>query len=152
MVGLNLLRRRDAVREADGDALTKYWKLDLIHFYRTKHIIYLMLAHRLIVSVNRWLPKRLQDDLIWSRTVNYSSGFGRNLPMDLMNGILNRLFKDLLTAARGWYTPSTIQRCWQIVGLLGESLDVVFDSKDIEHGFYHHRRRSQNRDKMYTIW
>ena len=145
--GLNLLCRRDAVREADGDALMKFWKLDLIHFFRTKHPKYLILAHRLIVSINGWLPKRLQEDLVWNRTVNYGGGIGRNLPMDIMNEILNRLFKDLLTAAKGRYTQSTIQRCGQIVGPLGESLDVVFDSQVIEHALYRHRRRSQNRDK-----
>ena len=62
----------------------------------------------------------------------------RNLPMDLMNEILNSLFKDLLTAAKGRYTPSTIHRSGQIVGPLGESLDVVFDSQVIGHALNRH--------------
>ena len=32
--GLNLLCRRDAVREADGEAMMSHWKLDLVHFFR----------------------------------------------------------------------------------------------------------------------
>ena len=67
-----------------------------------------------------------------------------------MNEIINRLFKDLLTAAKGRYTPSTIHRCGQIVSPLRELLDVVFDSQVIEHALYRHRRRSQNRDKNVT--
>ncbi|VDI05718.1 Hypothetical predicted protein [Mytilus galloprovincialis] len=146
-VGLNLLCRRDAVREADGEAMLTHWKFDLIHFFSTKHPKYLILAHRLLVSVNGWLPEKLKNDLIYNRTVNYGGGMGRNLPQDFMNEILNRLFKDILDAAKGRYTKTTIQRCGQIVGPLGEALDSVFDSQIIEKELYRHRRRESNRDK-----
>ena len=64
-----------------------------------------------------------------------------------MNEILNRLFKDLLDSSMGRYTNTTIQRCGQIIGPLGEALDSVFDSKIVENELYRHRRRSENRDK-----
>ena len=64
-----------------------------------------------------------------------------------MNEILNRLFKDLLGSAKGRYTNTTIQRCGQIIGPLGEALDSVFDSKIVENELHRHRRRSENRDK-----
>ena len=64
--------------------------------------------------------------------MNYGGGIGRNLPMDLMNEILNQLFKDMLDAAKGRYTESTLQRYIQIVGPLGESKDTVFDVNVIE--------------------
>ncbi|CAC5388947.1 unnamed protein product [Mytilus coruscus] len=146
-VGLNLLCRRDAVREADGEAMLTYWKFDFIHFFSTKHPKYLILAHRLLISVNGWLPEKLKNDLIYNRTVNYGGGMGRNLPQDFMNEILNRLFKDILDAAKGRYTKTTIQRCGQIVGPLGEALDSVFDSQIIEKELKRHRRRESNRDK-----
>lgn len=145
--GLNLLCRRDAVREADGEAMMSHWRIDLVHFFRTKHPKYLILAHRLIASINGWLPEKLRHDLIHNRTVNYGGGIGRNLPMDFMNEILNRLFKDLLDSAKGRYTNTTIQRCSQIVGPLGEALDGVFDSKVVENELYRHRRRHEDRDK-----
>lgn len=50
--GLNLLCRRDAVREADGDAMMAHWKLDLVNFFAKKHPKYVILAHRLIASIN----------------------------------------------------------------------------------------------------
>ncbi|CAG2194617.1 unnamed protein product [Mytilus edulis] len=153
--GLNLLCRRDAVREADGEAMISHWKLDLVHFFSTKHPKYVILAHRLLVSINGWLPDKLKHDLIYNRTVNYGGGIGRNLPMDFMNEILNILFKDLLDSAKGRYTNNTIQRCSQIVGPLGEALDSVFDSKVIENELYRHRRRNLDRDlnvsKMITF-
>ena len=145
--GLNLLCRRDAVREGDGPAMMSHWKLDLVHFFTFRHPKYVILAHRLIASLKGWVSEKLRNELIWNRTVNYGGGIGRNLPMDLMNEILNRLFKDMLDAAKGRYTETTLQRCSQIVGPLGESLDVVFDSKVIENELYRHRRRAQNRDK-----
>ncbi|CAC5386074.1 unnamed protein product [Mytilus coruscus] len=144
--GLNLLCRRDAVREADGGVMMSHWKLDLVHFFSTKHQKYVILAHRLLVSINGWLPDKLKHDFIYNRTVNYGGGIGRNLPMDFMNEILNRLFKDLLDSAKGRYTNNTIQRCSQIVGPLGEALDSIFDSKVIENELYRHRRRNVDRD------
>ena len=144
---LNLLCRRDAVREGDGDAMMSHWKLDLIQFFARGHPKYVILAHRLIASLKGWVSEKLQHELTWNRTVNYGGGIGRNLPMDLMNEILNRLFKDTLDAAKGRYTENTLQRCSQIIGPLGESLDTVFDAKVIENEIYRHRRRAQNRDQ-----
>ena len=37
LVGLNLLCRRDTVREADGNAIISHWKLDLVIFFARKH-------------------------------------------------------------------------------------------------------------------
>ena len=49
--------------------------------------------------------------------------------MDFMDEIINRLYKDLLDSAKGSYTDSTLQRCSQIVGPLGEALDSVLIHK-----------------------
>jgi hypothetical protein len=144
--GLNLLCRRDAVREADGDAMMAYWKLDLVYFFAKKHPKYVILAHRLISSINGWAPANVRHDLIYNRTVNYGGGIGRNLPNDFMNEILNRLFKDLLSSAKGRYTDITIDRCSQIIGPFGEALDSVFDVNIVENEIYRHRRRTVNRD------
>ncbi|CAC5389594.1 unnamed protein product [Mytilus coruscus] len=104
------------------------------------------LARQLLASVHSWLPEKLRVDIIHNRTVNYGGGIGRNLPMDFMNEILNRLFKELLSCAKGQYTNATIQRCSQIIGPFGEALDTVFDSQVVENELYRHRRRSGNRD------
>ncbi|OWF48543.1 Chromatin modification-related protein png2 [Mizuhopecten yessoensis] len=144
--GLNLLCRRDAVREGDGETMIRYWRFDLPYFMEKKHPKYVILAHRLLCATHGWLPEKVREELIWNRTVNYSGGVGRNLPMDLMNELLNRLFKDQLESAKGRYTDETIQRCDQIIGPLGESLDEIFDERVIENELYRHRRRAKNRD------
>ena len=71
---------------------------------------------------------------------------GRNLPLDFMNEILNRLFKDLIESSKGRYIDTTIHRCSQIIGPLGDALDNVFDTNVVENELYRHRRRAQNRD------
>ena len=40
-LGLHLLCRRDAVREADGNAMITHWKLYLVHFFASIHSKYL---------------------------------------------------------------------------------------------------------------
>ena len=47
------------------------------------------------LGVNGCLPEQLRHELIWNRKVNYSGGVERNLPMDFMNELLNRLFKGM---------------------------------------------------------
>lgn len=63
-----------------------------------------------------------------------------------MNEILNRLFKDLLASAKGRHTDTTVDRCSQIIGQLGEALDSVFDSNVVENEIYRHRKRPITRD------
>lgn len=48
--GLNLLTRRDAVREADGVDMMTFWKIDLVRFFANGHYKYTILAHRLIAG------------------------------------------------------------------------------------------------------
>lgn len=134
--GLNLLCRRDAVREADVEAMMEYWKLDLVNFFAKKHPKYVILAHRLIACINGWTVPRVRHDLIYNRTVNYAGGIGRNLPHDFMNKILNKLFKDLLESAKGRYTDTTVERCSQMIGPFFEALDSVFDSNVVEQEIY----------------
>ena len=47
----------------------------------------------IIISINGWLPSKMAQELVWNRIVDYSGGMGRNLQADLMNEIMNRLFK-----------------------------------------------------------
>jgi hypothetical protein len=124
--------------EADGDAMIAYWRLDLVHFFANKHPNYTILTHGLLAAVNGWKSEKVRHDLIYNGTVKY--GGGRNLPLDF----LNRLFKDPLESAKGRYTDTTIQRCSQIIGPLGEALDNVFDTDVVENAVYRHRRRPKN--------
>lgn len=76
--------------------------------------------------------------------------------MDFMNEILNRLFKDLLDSAKGRYTNTTIQRCGQIIGPLGEALDknvrqlIALLQKENLFSFIHGRHHRAFLDFSYS--
>ena len=55
--GLNLLCRRDAVREADDEAMLSFWKFDLVHFLRinTQNMLFSLIAS-LLLSMYGCLP------------------------------------------------------------------------------------------------
>ena len=50
--GLNLIANRDAVREGDGPAMLKFWRLNMSQFWLFNHPKYLFLGHLLLVSKN----------------------------------------------------------------------------------------------------
>lgn len=54
--GLNLMCRRDAVREADGVAMMSFGNLIWYTFLATNTQNKTILAHRLIASISGWLP------------------------------------------------------------------------------------------------
>ena len=80
--GLNLLIQRDAVRENDGPQLVTHWKLDFAHFFNYIHPKYVIVAHRIIAFI--YIFYRCEW-VVTGKTINYSGGTGRNLPMDPMN-------------------------------------------------------------------
>ncbi|XP_064615651.1 uncharacterized protein LOC135479677 [Liolophura sinensis] len=145
--GLNLLCRRDAVREGDGDAMLSYWVMDLVDFYRTGKFESVTSAHRLLSSVNGWLPEKIGHDLRWNRTVNFTGGSGRNIPADLMNDILNRLFNDLPKSRRDCFVSKISDDANPSLDLCEDSIDVVFDPKKIQREVKLHTRRNADIDK-----
>ena len=69
------------------------------HIFRTENYL----------GVNGCLPEKLRHELIWNRKVNYSCGVERNLLMDLMNELLNRLFKGMNRLFLCCFNNSNIQ-------------------------------------------
>nr|XP_022309155.1 uncharacterized protein LOC111114903 [Crassostrea virginica] len=125
-MGLMDLVRQNAVRENDGDAMMSHWKLDLLHFHNYHHPKYVLLGHRLLAGVSGWLPKRLAMDSQWNRTVNLAGGPGRNLPGDLVNEFLNKVFKESLKDAGGNLSEETIYRHSQLAGRMGKMIDKAY--------------------------
>ncbi|CAG2191195.1 unnamed protein product [Mytilus edulis] len=125
--GLNDRIRRTAVRNGDGPAMIRFWKLDLVQFHITHHPKYFILAHRLIAGVNGFLPTKLREDIIWNRTVNYTGGRGSNLEMDLVNEFLNKDFINSLHMT-GKMTDETIDRHGKIVGGLKTEINSIYDT------------------------
>lgn len=46
--GLLNMTQRDAVREADGCAITSNWSINMLEFWKYNHYKYLILGHRFL--------------------------------------------------------------------------------------------------------
>ncbi|WAR25131.1 hypothetical protein MAR_010835 [Mya arenaria] len=151
--GLNDLIRRDAVRNNDGPMMIVYWKQDLLQFLQRNHPKYFILAHRLIAGVNGFLPPRLQQDLIWNRTVNIRGGHASNDEADLVNEFLNREFKESIRSVGPHTTPLTLQRHGKLAGGVGVVLDDVYKELLDAHKAAHHTQKGLNRrdDMQYFV-
>ena len=49
-LGLNDMARRDTVREADGEAIMRHWKLDMPQYWTYNHNKYLIIGHRMLAG------------------------------------------------------------------------------------------------------
>ena len=52
--GLYNLARRDAVREGDGEAMTDFWKMDMVLFWTRKHTKDFTKCHRLLTGRSKY--------------------------------------------------------------------------------------------------
>ena len=86
----------DAWEEGDGDRILRCWKIFLLHFYENGRTKYSWEALRLQLQVIS-LPPTLSTQIKWNRFVNAHGGLGRNIPCDLYNEHVNKLFKEIIT-------------------------------------------------------
>ena len=86
----------DAWEEGDGERICRCWKLFLLHFYENGRTKYSWEALRLQLQLI-YLPHSLSQQLKWNRFVNTHGGLGHNIPCDLHNEHINKLFKEIIT-------------------------------------------------------
>lgn len=108
----------DAVREADGDRILRYWKFLLVLFKSSSHRNYAKEAVNVLFQYNYVFSDRQKAQLLWSRCVNTRGNKGTNIPCDLHMEHLNRRLKTIIRSMGSNVTPSRIQRA-------GESLAPV---------------------------
>ena len=100
----------DAVREADGERILKYWKFLLLVFKSTNHQNYAKEAVNLLCQYYYTLSERQKAQLLWSRCINTRGYSGTNIPCDLYMEHLNRRLKTMLRGMGSNITPSRIQK------------------------------------------
>lgn len=103
----------------------------MLHFRDEHRTKYALEAFTLIAQVEALLPPKQAYELLWNRTCNSQGGLGRNVPLDLHNEHLNRVFKDDLNTFRAQITESSVKRSAQALGPMMKFLENV-DSV-IEH-------------------
>lgn len=99
----------DAWEEGDDERVCRCWKFFLLHFYANGRSEYSLEALRLQIQLIS-LPTTLSKQIKWNRFVNTLGGLGKNIPCDLHNKHVNKLFKESITNMGPNLTDEAIQR------------------------------------------
>ena len=108
----------DALKEGDGDRILIYWKFLLAIFKVGKRRNYCKEAINLLMQFYFLLPRRLAEQLKWSRCINTRGVIGGNVPADLHLEHLNRRLKDILSNLRSNVTSKAIDRASRSLGMV----------------------------------
>ncbi len=109
-LGLLYFEFCDAIREGDGTRIIRcyrYFLLMLKHSHKTNYSNEVLL---MLYQIEFALTPRQVQQLMWSRTINYVSLPGHNVPCDLHLEHLNRLCKDLIKGLGANKTEKSITR------------------------------------------
>ena len=98
----------DAIKEADGDRILRYWKFLYIVFKTTSHRNYAKEALNVLMQYNYTMSERQKSQLIWSRCINTRGYAGANIPCDLYMEHLNRRLKTAIRSMGANVKPTTI--------------------------------------------
>lgn len=106
----------DAVKEADGERILRYWKFLLIIFKATNHYNYGKEAVNLLYQYYFKFSDREKIQLLWNRCVNTKGRRGTNIPCDLFMEHLNRRLKGVIRSMSGNINPNTIKKASKAIG------------------------------------
>lgn len=121
--GLMAENFHDACTEGDGGRLHRCWKFLLLHFKENSRTKYALEAFRLIAHTSALLSPRKAHQLIWNHSCNPKGGCGRNIPLDLQNEFMSRVFKDNINTFRSDITTQSINRSSQSIKVVSDTLE-----------------------------
>lgn len=107
----------DSWKEGDGERIIRCWKIFLLHFRASNCTKYAWEALRLQFQLIMLSPN-LSHMLKWERFVNVHGGAGRNIPCDLFNEHINKLFKEIIASMGANLTEKSLQRAARSVSTL----------------------------------
>ena len=85
----------DSWAKGDGEWIIRCWRVLLLHFYTGGRTKYSWEALRLQFQLV-FLPPAISHQLKWNCFINTHGGLGRNIPCDLHNEYMNKLFKEIV--------------------------------------------------------
>ena len=140
VIGFGLMAENfhDACREGDGRRLLRCWKFLLIHFKANGRTKYALEAFRLIAQTSALLSPRKAHQLIWNRTCNPNGGNGNNIPLDLNNEFLNRVFNDDINTFRPNISAHSVDRSSQSLKRLNDTLENFDQVTRVRRDSGHH--------------
>ncbi len=95
-LGLLLMEFVDAIREGDGLRILRCWRFFLPIFKSSNRTNYSIEAFTLLAQYEFLLTPRIQEQLLWNRTVNTRGRPGKNVPSDLHMEHINRECKNAI--------------------------------------------------------
>ena len=117
----------DAWEHGDGERITLCWRVFLLHFRANGRTKYALEALTLQFQLATLSPS-LVHQLTWGRFINTHGGRGRNIPCDLFNEHVNRLFKDAVQKMGANFTEKATTRVARSITFL-EKLSDDFDAQ-----------------------
>lgn len=117
----------DAIKEADGERILRYWKFMLIIFKSTNHYNYVKEAVNLLLQYYYKFSEREKSELLWNRCINTKGRPGTNMPCDLFMEHLNRRLKCVIRSMTSNVNPATIQNAGKAIGTVDHICKVFED-------------------------
>ena len=128
----------DAIKEADGDRILRYWKLRywkflLIIFKSAGKKNYGKEAVNLLLQYYYIFSERQKHQLLWSRCVNTRGYEGANIPGDLHMKHLNRRLKIMMRNLGANIKPSSIEKAGKCIGVVQHVCHVFEEETSSQH-------------------
>ena len=145
-----VLEFTDAWSEGDGERVLRVWKVFMLHFYCNRRTKYALEALRLQLQLAT-LPPHLVHQLTWGRFVNTHGGIGRNIPCDLHNEHINKLFKEVVKNMGSNFSQESSTRVARCITTLG-TIAATFDKQSsLPYESSSHTSRSDSDDLKMVV-
>lgn len=144
--GMLYLEFVDSIREGDGHRILRCWRYLLLIFKATNKRKYAIQASTLLFQYHYIFSERLQNQLIWSRTVNVSGRPGRNIPMDFHMEHLNRELKQAIGHLKSNISETSINRIGRCLQKLVNAKANYDSCSDVPSETSYHSSRSLSKD------
>ena len=140
----------DAWSEGDGERVIRCWKIFMLHFHADRRTKYALEALRLQFQLASLSPD-LVHQLTWGRFVNTHGGLGHNIPCDLHNEHVNRLFKEIIGNMGANFTEQASTRAARAITSLATMSRRFDDTTGIHPESTAHCRKSDEDDVKHVV-
>ena len=135
----------DAWKEGDGPRIITCWKIFMLHFHASRKTKYALEALRFQFQLKTLHPY-LVHQLTWGRFINTHGGEGRNIPCDLHNEHINRVFKEIIHNMGANFSQEASTRAARSISSLEKILKRFDSSTSIHPEASAHSRKSDRTD------
>ena len=136
--------------EGDGERDIPCWKIFMLHFHSERRTKYALEALRLQLQLATLSPD-LVHQLTWGRFVNTHGGPGMNIPCDLHNEHVNKLFKEVISNMGANFTEAASTRAARAVTSLAHTAERFDSETGIHPEATSHTTKSDEADVLSVV-